>query len=109
MSGAIGSRPMQGLWPRSDCRRGLSTRTVRLWSRACSRTARNSTGSSRRRLEPVEFLAVLEQARDHNLTVLVDKPRRQSDLGHRPCIGRDPIAPDIDQKLEVGLSDICYP
>ena len=52
MSDAIGSRRIRGLRPRSDCRRGLSTRTARLSPRACSRTARNSTSSSRRRRSP---------------------------------------------------------
>ena len=56
----------------------------------------------------IELLAFLEQARGDDLAVLVDDPRRQSDFGGRLRIDRNPEPPDVDQKLEFGLSDIGH-
>ena len=40
-------------------------------------------GDGRRRLDLVEPLTVFKQARRDDLSILVDNPRRQTDLGHR--------------------------
>ena len=50
--------------PKSDCRRGSSTRTARSSPRGCSRNARNLTRSSRRRPSPRSAMRSAELPKD---------------------------------------------
>ncbi len=63
-------------------------------------------GDGYRRLDLVDLLALLKQARRDDLSVLVENPRRQCDFGRRLRIHCNLKTPDIEQKLVVRLSGI---
>ena len=65
-------------------------------------------GDGRCRCHRLEFLAILKQAGGDDLAILVDDLRRQSDLGRRLRVERNPEPADIDQQLKLGLAQIRH-